>query len=79
MWRKTREGVISNWTSSVPAVTRWICNRNSRGFRGTDPNRNFDFHWGATRESKNPCLDTYGVVQGVHLIDYISLDLVNFL
>jgi len=27
---------------------------------GADPNRNFDFHWGESGTSTNPCSDTYG-------------------
>ncbi|CAD7003935.1 carboxypeptidase B [Ceratitis capitata] len=43
LWRKTRQPVTVNNT---------VC-------YGTDPNRNFDFHWMEKGASSNPCSNTY--------------------
>jgi len=59
------DGYKYTWGTTDPRKRMWRKNRNLQGGRragdcfGVDLNRNFDFHWGETGSSTNPCSEIY--------------------
>jgi len=59
------DGYKYTWGTTDPPKRMWRKNRNLQGGRrahdcfGIDLNRNFDFHWGETGSSTNPCSEIF--------------------
>ena len=66
------DGYKYTWSSPDPRKRMWRKNRNLQGGRrsndcfGIDLNRNFDFHWGETGSSTNPCSEVRHIIATVN-------------
>jgi len=53
------DGYEYSWRSDRMWRKTRSVNRDTANCVGTDPNRNWDFHWGEVRASNKPCSDSY--------------------
>jgi len=53
------DGYDYTWTKDRMQRKTMMPNSCSSGSPGTDPNRNWDFHWGEAGTSTNPCSESY--------------------